>query len=338
MATPSNIAQLSDRDLLAAVSRAAGNERHATVELLQLLGELDERRLYLGEGCSSIFTYCTQVLHLSEHSAYHRIAAARAARQFPVVLALLEQGALTLTALKLLQPHLTDENHARLLEAARHKSKLEVEEQIARLAPKPDARPIVRRLTAPVLTEDPGPRATSDEAPAEGSAPDTVRAPAPPSTRIAPLAEDRYLLRVTISAGTQRKLRQAQDLLRHTIPTGDHAAILDRALTVLVDQLERQKFAQARRVRSAVRPGRSDGRHIPAAVRREVWRRDGGRCAFEGPQGRCRETGRLEFHHVVPFADGGPTDVSNLALRCRAHNAFESEQLFGRFRLAAPVP
>ena len=241
------------------------------------------------------------------------------------MLELLEEGALTLTTLALLRPHLTDENCDRLLEAARHKTKREVEQQIACLAPKPDAPPVVRRLPAPARP------AELLERFAEPSAP----APEPPRARIAPLAEDRYLLRVTISADTQRKLRQAQDLLRHAIPTGDHAAILDRALTLLVDQLERAKFARARQPRAA-RTIQTHRRHIPAAVRREVWTRDGGRCAFKGPHGRCRETGWLEFHHVVPFAEGGPTDSANLALRCRAHNAFEGEQPFGPFRLARP--
>jgi 5-methylcytosine-specific restriction endonuclease McrA len=325
MAIPSVASQLSDRDLLAAVLRAATTERHATVELLRLLVELDERRLYLGEGCSSLFTYCTQVLHLSEHAAYHRIEAARAARRFPVVLDLLGEGALTMTTVALLRPHLTDENCDRLLEAARHKAKRDVEAQIACLAPKPDASAVVRRLPASARP------AELLGVPAEPS----VSAPEPLRARIAPLAEDRYLLRVTISADTQRKLRQAQNLLRHTIPSGDHAAILDRALTLLVDQLERAKFARARQPR-ATRTSQTNRRHIPAAVRREVWARDGGRCAFEGPHGRCRETAQLEFHHVVPFAEGGPTDTSNLALRCRAHNAFESEQHFGPFRLARP--
>ena len=333
MAIPSVASRLSDRDLLAAALRAAVNERHATVELLRLLAELDERRLYLGEGCSSLFTYCTQVLQLSEHAAYHRIEAARAAERFPVVLELLEEGALTLTTLALLRPHLTDENCDRLLEAARHKTKREVEHQIACLAPKPDAAPVVRKLPAPARPAELAPTLAPGllEVPSEPSAP----APEPPRARIAPLAEDRYLLRVTISADTHRKLRQAQDLLRHTIPTGDHAAILDRALTLLVTQLERAKFARARQPRAAG-TSQTHRRHIPAAVRREVWTRDGGRCAFEGPHGRCRETGWLEFHHVVPFADGGPTNAANLALRCRAHNTFESEHHFGPFRLARP--
>jgi 5-methylcytosine-specific restriction endonuclease McrA len=68
---------------------------------------------------------------------------------------------------------------------------------------------------------------------------------------------------------------------------------------------------------------------VPAAVRRAVWARDDGRCAFIGADGRCGETGWLELHHVVPFARGGPTTAENLELRCRAHNAFEAERDFG---------
>ena len=81
--SPSN---MSDNELLDATVRAAREERRATAELLALLAEVDTRRLYLGEGCSSLFTYCTRVLNLSEHAAYHRIEAARAARRFPIVL------------------------------------------------------------------------------------------------------------------------------------------------------------------------------------------------------------------------------------------------------------
>ena len=104
---------LSDPELLAEVRCLAGHERHATARLIAALGELDARRLYLGEGCSSLFTYCTQVLHLSEHAAYGRIEAARAARKWPAILDLLADGSVHLTAIGLLAPHLTGENHQR---------------------------------------------------------------------------------------------------------------------------------------------------------------------------------------------------------------------------------
>jgi hypothetical protein len=93
-----NLQHLSDHALLAATMRAAGDQRRATAQLVALLCEVDARKLYLGQGCSSLFTYCTQVLRLSEHAAYGRIEAARAARQYPLVLERLVSGELTLTA------------------------------------------------------------------------------------------------------------------------------------------------------------------------------------------------------------------------------------------------
>jgi hypothetical protein len=122
-------------------------------------------------------------------------------------------------------------------------------------------------------------------------------------------------------------LRRAQELIRHTIPNADPAAIFDRALTLLVTELEKAKFAATIRPRAA-RETAAGSRHIPAAVKREVWTRDGGRCAFVGTQGRCAERGFLEFHHVVPYADGGQASAGNLQLRCRAHNALEAERHF----------
>ena len=134
-----------------------------------------------------------------------------------------------------------------------------------------------------------------------------------------PLAPERYKVQFTVSRDTHDKLRRVQDLLRHSIPDGDPAAIFDRALTLLLADLERTKLAAANRPHTARRT-QSGSRHIPAAVRRQVWQRDAGQCAFVGPAGRCTERGFLEFHHVRPYADGGATVVENLELRCRAHN------------------
>ena len=117
-------------------------------------------------------------------------------------------------------------------------------------------------------------------------------------------------------------------LLRHFVPDGHLAAIVDRALNLLLREAERTKYAAVRRPRA---PGElnASGRRVPSAVRRAVWTRDGGRCAFVGSGGRCDEAGFLEFHRVVPFAAGGKTTPENLELRCRAHNAHEAVVHFG---------
>ena len=64
-----------------------------------------------------------------------------------------------------------------------------------------------------------------------------------------------------------------------------------------------------------------------------VWARDGGRCAFVADDGRrCEALDFLEFHHVVPYARGGPSTADNLELRCRAHNSYEAARQWGRLK------
>ena len=110
------------------------------------------------------------------------------------------------------------------------------------------------------------------------------------------------------------------------VPARHAAEIFDRAVTLLVDQLERQRFAQTERAR-ATKPSPGPSRHIPAAVRRAVWRRDGGCCAFVGTEGRCGERAFLELHHVEPYAVGGAATGEHRAALPRA-NAYEARLFF----------
>ena len=328
-----SIANLSDADLLREVLHLTNRERVATAQLIAALGELDARRLYLGQGCSSLFIYCTQVLHLSEHAAYGRIEAARAARKWPTILELLADGSLHLTAISLLAPHLTADNHQRVLTAARHKSKRQVEEMVAALRPQPPVASSVRKLPMPkaptldALTRSSAPTLPVPAAPEVTPKEHAVERPAP-RAEVKPLAPARYNVQFTASEQTYQKLREAQDLLRHRIPNGDVAALFDRALTLLLVELRKTRHAAVTRPRTS-RPCAGDTRQVSASVKRAVWRRDDGQCAFVGAVGRCTERGFLEYHHRVPFADGGATTVENLELRCRAHNAYEADRWFG---------
>jgi hypothetical protein len=337
---------LSDAELAAEMKRLAGCERETTAALISHLAEFDARRLYLGAGFSSLFTYCTEVLRLSEHEAYNRIVAARVGQRFPIIRDMLGEGSLNLTSVRLLGPHLTDENHGKLLVGACGKSKREVEELIARHFPQPDVPCSVRKLPAAKLIETP-PAPVPSGAPAISStATERMGIQGVPSPGVAltlgsisvgqaptvrhrpvrPLAPDRYEIRFTANAATCEKLRRAQDLLRHRIPNGGVAEIIDRALTVLLEDLARKKFAATDRPRAS-RARSGHWRYVPAAVKRTVGLRDGGRCAFVGRNGRrCAERGFLEFHHVNPH--GEPT-VDNIQLRCRAHNAHEADLYYG---------
>lgn len=331
--------QLSDQDLVARVKVLAQQERETTAALVAHLAILEKRQLYLAEGCSSMFTYCTQVLHLSEYAAYSRIEAARAARKYPVILDLLGDGSINLTTVGLLVPELTPENHIDLLEKARHKSKRQVQELVAQLRPQPSVPSSIRKLSTTNLAV--GNLGPSDlpVLPPPTELPTAEAAPVPARRHlIAPLAPERYKVQFTASVETHTKLLQAQELLRFQIPDGDVGEIIDRALTALLKDLKRRKFAATVRPRESKseQPRESRGpvpqsRHIPAEVRRTAWARDEGRCAFVGhDMRRCTERAFLEFHHVVPYSTGGEATVENIQLRCRAHNGFEAEIFFGR--------
>src|SRR5688572_15128686 len=93
------------------------------------------------------------------------------------------------------------------------------------------------------------------------------------------------------------------------IPDGDPAAIVSRALSHLLKEVERKKLGATRKERPP-RPTGDRSRHVPAHIRRAVHDRDGGRCAFLGRDGRrCAETGRLEYHHIRPYAADGEMSV-----------------------------
>jgi hypothetical protein len=343
-------AALSDDALLARVQVLAGRERQATCELIAHLAELDTRKVLVAEGYS-LFTYCTARLGLSEDAAYTRVEVARAARRFPVILEGLAEGSWNVTTIRLLGRHLTAGNHEKVLDTARRRTKREVELLVAQLAPRPDVPSSVRSLPLPpaaqadVPTGEPPRRKEEAFIPADNAAAAVPRpaspaaAPSPsPSPVVSPLSPKRYRLQLTVGQEAHDALRRLQDLLRREIPSGDPAVIVDRALALLLQDVEKRKLAATARPRRSTRsgtgarhgPSTPARRHIPAAVRRDVWKRDGGRCGYVSPSGyRCPEHTFLEIHHIHPHALGGPATLTNLGLRCRRHNVYEAELVFG---------
>jgi hypothetical protein len=337
----SSLRRLSDGELVAKVKKLAAQERRSTALLVAHLAEMDTRDIHLREGYSSLFSYCREVLALSEHEALNRIEVARAARRFPVVLDLLEAGTVNLTAVRLLAPHLTPENHRAVLESAHGKRTVEVREMVAKLSPQPDVPTSIRKCPATKSATGASRNAPSASSPHASPPPPDLLAPGPapahaplsrprPAAEVTPLSEDHYHLKVTISGDTVEKLRLAKDMLRHAVPSGDDAEILDRALTTLLTELARKKFAATEKPRASRKPS-NGSRHIPAEVRRAVWVRDLGRCAFVGKTGRrCNERAFVEFHHVKPWIVGGEASADNIELRCKRHNNHEARVFFDR--------
>jgi hypothetical protein len=170
---------------------------------------------------------------------------------------------------------------------------------------------------------------------------------------VTPLRPERYKVQFTADQQLHDKLKQAQQLMRHQIPDGDIAKVVDRALDLLIAHKRKQHFAatdkpRAPRAQTAKQPTLAtdapgaaqaqtakqpnpDSRHIPNEVKRQVLVRDAEQCSYVAPEGRrCQQRERLEFHHKHPYGKGGPATVDNIELRCTAHNRMHADDDYGR--------
>lgn len=281
--------------LLEGFSALVRKDRANTSQMLAHIAEIDRRKLWAKHAYPSMFAFCVERFHMSEAIAAKRIRAGRAATRFPQIFTMIEEGELHLSGVHQLARHLTDENHGEVLENAKHKTMRQIEALIAEIAPEPD---VPSRI---------------------------VRA-----RRVTPLSPQRYSLQVTLSQQTRDKLTELEDLLSHQIPDGDPGKIIDKALDALLEKARKRRGALATRPRKKPAATRTKTRAIPAQVKRAVFRRDGGQCALIDEQGkRCSSRRRIEFHHKQAFALDGTNDVDNVALRCRAHNQYEADLVYG---------
>ena len=334
---------LSDDDLLARLTRVVAADRRVTAEVVAHIAEVDRRKLYTREACSSMFTYCTERLGLSADATQKRIQVARASRRFPQLLEYLAAGRVHLSGLNLLSPHLEEDNVGELLERAAGRSKREIEAIVAEIAPRPDVTASIRRLPRPrPPANDPATIPANHTTPTSGQAirgageaPPPANATAKPASRparpsITPLSPARYKVQFTASQELRDKIERARELLSHRVFGGDLAEVFDRVLSIAVAKLERERFALTDKPVTKPRETAPGSRHVPAELKRRVHERDEGQCTYvDGRGNRCSARTLLEYHHIEPHALGGPTTFENICLRCRSHNGLEAEEKFG---------
>ena len=340
-----SFAHLAGPKVLLEYDAVESRENGETATALALLGEIEARKLYVPAGYSSMFAYCLGARHMSEDRANKRLRVARAARVFPGIYDAIAEGRLHLTALFLLAPHFTPANVDTLLAAAKHKTRAQVELLIAERFPKADVAAQVWPIPSPAPATTPPVQIEQVELKVEAAAenlpvpgqvvPSEIAnsansmAPVPgPRAKLAPLAPERFGIQFTIDKETHDRLRNVQALLGPSVPNSDLAKVFALALECLEEKLEKRKFGKSSR------PGKQRGsknrRYVSPAVKRAVYKRDGGQCTFVGTGGkRCEARETLEYDHVDPVARGGRATVSGIRLLCRTHNQYAAECTFG---------
>jgi 5-methylcytosine-specific restriction endonuclease McrA len=140
----------------------------------------------------------------------------------------------------------------------------------------------------------------------------------------------------TASSALREKLERARSLMRHRNVDGDLAVIVERALDLLLEKLQRERAGHAAKPQATPRPAKEET--VTRAVRREVWKRDDGQCAYRSPTGeRCPSREFLELDHRHPRGRGGDSSAGNLRLLCRAHNLHAAEEHYGREHVAHSI-
>jgi hypothetical protein len=307
---------LDDDGLLSRLSSMAGQEREGLADLVEHLMELDRRGTAVDRGYSSLFDYCAKGLGYSDQAAYLRIRAVRVARDLPEVLGHLREGRLHLETIARLSKHLNKENVETLLPRALGATKREVLALVAELEP----APVERDAVIPVSREVVSPKTEEDARSAPGAA---ERSPVQPDI-VPPL---RHRVHFTADGGLIRLLDRLRALLRHKHPSGRLEDLVKEAAECLLDKIDPDRAKPSRPLKAE----RKRSRLVPRAVKREVWRRDLGRCAYISDDGRrCESRDALEYDHVLPWALGGVSDdAANIRLLCRPHNQRLAQRRFG---------
>ncbi len=318
-------------------------------------------------GHSSLFYFLRRELRLSSAAAQYRKVAAELIQEIPGIVEPLRRGDLCLTSIIEAARVVTPENWQAVLPRFYGLSRREAMGVVAELQPHP--APPLRTVVTPVRSaqaariDAPAPQAFAlvdagdprvlpeARASSEGyslivtspgevevtahspSAPLPMPPVAPPgqleveALTVEPLTADLSRLHVTVSKDLLRKLEEVRDAMSHTMPGATDAELLEAGLDLLLAQAAKRRGLVAR-PQKKLRPSKRD--HIPAHVRREVWKRDGGKCQWPlASGGICGATRDLELDHINPLSLGGTSTADDLRVVCRPHNDLAARQILG---------
>jgi hypothetical protein len=321
------LCKLSNAEFHREFETVSGIEHASTMKVLHFINDLDRRKSYLELGYSSVFDYCVRKLNYSRSGAGRRIQAARCARRYPEIFAMLRTRELGIGTAAIIEPILTDYNKDEILGRVRGASHREIERVISEYRPPMALRDRLRYVQVPMPA--------AKDADAEFFSRRCVRS-VPEEWR--PATVQRVYVQFLADEEFIKVLEEVQDLMS----TGDEetfAEIMKRALIECRDghsPAARNARRQAKRGAASLESQRWEcnppqSRHVPNEVRDKIFVKDHGQCSFVAPDGtRCRCKKGLQVDHIKPYAAGGTHEPDNLRLLCGAHNRLAAEQTLGR--------
>ena len=346
---------MNARRLANQLANLLARERVAMADFLLALAEFDRRKAWFDLGHSSLFYFLRREFGLSAGAAYYRKTAAELLQKHPAIVEALRDGRLCLTSIAQLAKVLTAENFDEVVPRFFHQSKREAAFIAAELQPAtgaPHRDVVTSAATPPSFVAKPDtavlfhPGEMNQQAGSAGAPTDTRGSSSAPQARPSrpesaqPLTGELARLHITVSKRFLQKVDAARAALSHSAPGATTERILETGLDLILNRhaarrgiVQKPRNLQKKRQngqRPRTRPSAPNSRAIPTAVKREVWRRDGGRCQWPLESGGiCASTLRVEFDHSILRAFGGPATVENIRLLCRVHNDLAARRVFG---------
>ncbi len=314
-------------------------EREEMAEFLIALAEFDRTRGWIELGHSSLFYFLHRELGLSKGAAFYRKTAAELIQKFPEVIEPLRDGRLCITSIVHVAKVLTAENRHEMLPRFFQRSRRDARAVAASVQPTAAPHRVVvtsvpDAAAAPADSPRPADAAGLVQ-PAEPTAAPTAdgQVPARAARRdcAEPLTAALSRLHITVSQRFLDKLEAARAALSHEQPGGNAESVLEAGLDLILERDAKRKGLVKNPRKATANPNAESATpRVPAAVKRQVWSRDGGKCQWplEGG-GVCGSRQRVQFDHVVPRALGGRSTKENVRLLCRFHNDLAARRAFG---------
>ena len=299
-----NLKLLSKAGLLANIQGLVTDERRLTLSILHHLREIERRRLFAELGYSSLFEYCVKDLKYSESSASRRVAAMRLLKELPEFEPAIESGKLNLSAVGQAQSLFRQQSHT-------------IEEK----------RELIKSLEGKSKRECEKIVAT--------------RMPElPPVEKERPINQTQTELKLVVSDELLEDLKKLQALHGKA----SYADLLEWMAKVCLKKTpeapETKETKETEKTAQSLPPVQVNSRVVPVGLKREIYKRDQGRCSYVSPLTKraCGSRKHLQLDHRLPFARGGETSAENLRLLCPVHNQLKAIESFGSAKMAAFIP
>ncbi len=277
-------------EIMTEIKNAVVNERKMTARVLDLLKIVQDRKLYLDRGYSSLFDFAVGYLGYSEPAAARRISAMRLIRDLPQTREKIISGDLSLSNAAKVQNFFKNELKAsRGLEKS---EKIELLRSIENLSSR-DCEKTLLKIS-----------------------PESI-----PKERRRELTESKTELKLILDEALIKQLDRLKSLWSHKNSNMTDSELLKEMAQFCLEKVD-PLIKETKPTTTPELNTKSEKRAIPHSIKIQVWKKDHGKCRyFDSVTKRyCHSTHLIQIDHIKPWSKGGQSNLENLQLLCAAHN------------------